>query len=99
MAKHLVLPDCQVRPGVSTDHLEWAGRYIVAKQRDVIVQIGDFADLPSLSGYEPKGSRSFEGRRYRDDIKAVRAGMSRLLGPLREYQKWTKESHKPRYEP
>src|SRR5690349_13283341 len=99
MPKHLIIPDCQIRPGVPTEHLEWCGKYIVDKQPDVIVQIGDFADMSSLNSYEPKGSKQFEGRRYKEDIKAVRSAMKKLLSPLREYQKWTVTSHKPRYEP
>jgi len=99
MSKHLFIPDTQVKPGVPTEHLEWAGHYIVDKQPDVVVMAGDFADMPSLSSYDAKGSKKFEGRRYDLDIKAARAGMKKLLEPLRDYQLWTKGSHKPRYEP
>jgi hypothetical protein len=80
---HLVIPDTQVKPGASTDHLEWIGRYIAVKRPDVIVMIGDFADMPSLSSYD-KGKKSFEGRRYMDDIMAARAGMERLTAPFRD---------------
>lgn len=78
MPSHLVLPDCQVRPGVPTQHLTWIGKYIAEKQPDVIVCIGDFADMPSLSSYD-KGRKSFEGRRYRKDIDAARRGMELLV--------------------
>jgi hypothetical protein len=98
VAKHLVIPDCQVKPGVPLDHLEWCGRYIVDKQPDVVICIGDFADMPSLCSYDT-GKKSFEGRRYKADIKAAQEGMNKLLTPLWEYDKWTKSSHKPRYRP
>src|SRR4051812_29162536 len=39
---HLVIPDCQVKPGVRTDHMDWIGNFIVEKKPDVIVNIGDF---------------------------------------------------------
>lgn len=97
--RHLVIPDCQVKPGVNTDHLEWLGCYIVKMKPDNIICIGDFADMPSLSSYEAKGSKEYEGKRYKEDIRAAKAGMKRLLDPLHKYQKWTVESHKPRYDP
>lgn len=66
----LVIPDCQVKPGVPLDHMSWIGKLIVDKKPDVIVNIGDFADIPSLSSYDV-GKKSFEGRRYVDDLEWV----------------------------
>ncbi len=77
----LVIPDGQIKPDVPTDHLADIGRYIADKRPDVIVNIGDFADMPSLSSYD-KGKRSFEGRRYRADIDSVKRGMDILMGPV-----------------
>lgn len=99
MSKHLVIPDCQVKPGIPLEHLSWCGKYIVDKKPDVVVCLGDFADMPSLSSYDSRGSKNFEGRRYAEDIAAVKLAMAKLLAPLRQYQKWTRQSHKPRYEP
>lgn len=78
---HLVVPDTQVKPGVSTDHLEWAGNYAAEKRPDVIVMIGDWFDMPSLSSYD-KGKLAFEGRRYVDDVKAGRRAMEKFLEPF-----------------
>jgi hypothetical protein len=80
----LVIPDSQVRPGDDLEFLRCIGRMIVAEKPDVVVHIGDFADMESLSSYD-KGKKSFEGRRYRADIEAAHAGMEALLGPLRDY--------------
>lgn len=79
--KHMIIPDVQVRPGVNTDHLEWIGRYAAEKRPDVIVQIGDFADLPSLSSYSV-GKAEAEGKRYKRDVAAVHAAMERLITPI-----------------
>jgi predicted MPP superfamily phosphohydrolase len=78
---HMVIPDTQVKPGVNIDHLEWAGNYASEKKPDVIVMIGDWFDMPSLSSYD-KGKMSFEGRRYVNDIKAGRNAMERFLKAL-----------------
>jgi hypothetical protein len=78
---HLILPDCQVKPGASIKHLSWAGQYAADKRPEVIVNLGDFADMPSLSSYD-KGKRAFEGRRYIKDVDAVKRGMEALLTPM-----------------
>ena len=77
----LVIPDVQAKSGVPLEHLDWIGRFIVDKRPDVIVQIGDFADLPSLSSYD-WGKKSFEGRRYKTDVESVIEAQGRLLHPL-----------------
>lgn len=96
--KHFVLPDCQVKPGHSTDYLEAIGAYIVDKKPDVIVNIGDFADMPSLSTYDI-GKKAFEGRRYRADIEAAKDGMERLLKPLNDFNTQAKKNGKKQYKP
>jgi hypothetical protein len=78
---HCVIPDCQVKPGESIAHMEWIGNYIVDKQPDVVICIGDFWDMPSLSSYD-KGKKSFEGRRYRKDIDAGNEAMDLMMTPL-----------------
>lgn len=96
--KILVIPDVQAKDGVSFDHLRWLGNYIVKKQPDTIIQIGDFADMPSLSSYD-KGKKSFEGRRYRKDIEASHVAMETLLKPLRTFQDRQKKNGKRVYRP
>lgn len=95
----LFIPDCQCKPGVPLEHLTWAGKAIVDYKPDVIVNAGDFADFPSLSSYETKGSKYFEGKRYKEDVEAAKTGMKMLLAPLREYQAKLKKGKKAPYEP
>lgn len=83
--KHLVIPDCQVKPGHSVEYLKWIGQYAAEKKPDVIVCIGDFADMPSLSSYDV-GKKSFEGRTYKADVKAVHNAMESLMRPIRDEQ-------------
>jgi len=96
--KHLFIPDVQSKDGVALDHLTHIGQYIVEKKPDVIVCIGDFADMPSLSSYD-KGKKSFEGRRYKKDIAAAREAMNLLLAPIKEYNKHQVELRKKQYKP
>lgn len=77
-----VIPDTQLRIGVPMEHLRWAGQYIADKQPDVIVCIGDFADMPSLGTHDKPGALSYEGQRYEKDIYAAKVGMEMLLDPI-----------------
>ena len=85
MSKIFILPDAQVKPNTPTDHLIHAGKWCAEKRPDVIVCLGDFADCESLSSYD-KGKKSFEGRRYTNDIAAAKAAMVDFLNPIREEQ-------------
>lgn len=97
--KILVIPDCQVKEGVPLEHLTWAGKAIVDYKPDVVVNLGDFADMPSLSSHDIKGSKYFEGLRYKKDIEAAKEAMKLLLAPLREAQKAQKASKHKVYKP
>ena len=67
---HLVIPDAHAEPDEDLRRFVWLGRLAAACRPDVIVCLGDWADMPSLSSYD-RGKRSFEGRRYVRDIEAA----------------------------
>jgi hypothetical protein len=81
----MVVPDTQVKAGDPIDHLTAAGKWAAEKRPDVIILIGDWADMPSLSSYDV-GKKSYEGRRYSDDVAASIAGMTAFMKPIREEQ-------------
>jgi hypothetical protein len=95
----LVVPDCQVKAGVPLEHLAWAGKAIVDYKPDVVVNMGDFADMPSLSTHDTKGSKYFEGLRYKTDIDVTKQAMDILLSPLRELQAKQKRNKEKQYRP
>lgn len=90
--KHLVIPDCQIRPDSPTDFLSWIGTYISEKKPDVIVNLGDFADMESLNYYD-KGKTSFEGRRYVKDINTSKRAMGILTSPFIHMKDYNPEMH------
>lgn len=71
---------------------------IVDLKPDEIWQIGDFADMPSLSSYD-KGKRSFEGRRYNDDVASAHDGLAKLFAPLFEHNNQQQRNKKVQYKP
>lgn len=82
---HFVIPDTQVKPGICMAYLDHVGAYMADKQPEVIVMIGDHADLPSLSSYD-KGTKKAEGKRLNEDFAAAIEGMRRLLRPIYDLQ-------------
>lgn len=81
-----------MRPGVPTDHIEWAAKYAAVKRPDVIVIAGDWYDMPSLSSYD-EGRLSSEGRRVSDDLDAGREALLRFETALRRH---SSRSYRPR---
>lgn len=98
MTRHIVIPDCQVKPGVDFRYLTATGKYIAEKKPDVIVCLGDFADMPSLSSYDV-GKKSFEGRRYTHDIEAAIEAMDCLMAPILREQVRLETNKKKRWNP
>ncbi len=94
----MVIPDCQVAPDSPINFLNAIGNYIVRIKPDVIVQLGDFADMQSLSTYD-QGTKAGEGARYELDIKAAKHAMDVLLEPMEKYNEGRKRSKKSLYKP
>ena len=85
---HIVIPDVQAKPGVPLEHLDWVGQYIAEKQPDVVVCIGDFADMEALSKYDV-GTIRGENKRLQKDLIVAREAMDRLVG------RWAGGDYKP----
>lgn len=96
--KHFIIPDVQVRPGQDFGFLNSIGEYILDQRPDVIVCLGDFFDMHSLSSYD-KGKKSGEGARIVEDIAAGKEAMRILLGPLTELQNKQKKHKIKQYRP
>ena len=89
-----VMADRQVKPGIDLDYLRWQGLYLAAEKPDVILDIGDFADMPSCSMHDAPGSKSFAAQNYKEDILAVHRGMKAFMTPILECM--SKTGWKPR---
>lgn len=80
--RHYIIPDTQIRPGDPLDHLDWIAKDIVRRKPDLIVMIGDWWDMPSMSSYSEPGSLEKENARIERDIRAGKEAMERLLAPI-----------------
>ena len=83
---HLICPDSHAHPDHRNDRYTWLGHLINDIKPDVVVDIGDWFDMPSLCSYD-KGLKSFEGRRYKRDIEAGLDAQERMFSVIRRQKK------------
>lgn len=88
----------QIMPGTPMDHCTWIGKYIIDRMPDKVINLGDFADMSSLSSYD-KGRKSMEGRRYKQDIAAAHEAMGMLMKPLNDYNDLKRKNKEKQYHP
>lgn len=94
----MVVPDCHVTPGVPNDRILWAGRMALDLRPDVIINLGDFADMEALCSYD-RGKKDFEGRRYKSDIAHTREALKLFNQPIDEYNASRISNKKAQYKP
>lgn len=82
----LVISDQHAHPDHNNDRADWLGRYIADTKPDVVVNLGDAADMPSLSAFD-KGKASFHGNSYQKDIEAHLDFQERLWAPMKAAKK------------
>lgn len=81
----LILPDSHSRPEVSIRRFQWLARYLFDNPPDVLLCLGDLADMPSLSSYDGsiltgtgRKKASFNNRRIHADFAAANAAIEAL---------------------
>jgi len=94
----LVIPDCHTAPEYDNDRFTALGNYIVVKQPSIIVCLGDFGDMPSLSSYD-KGTKGFEGRRYSKDVDSVLDAQEKLFAPIKKLNESKRKRKEKQYKP
>jgi hypothetical protein len=88
---YLVIPDPHSHPNHSNDRADWIGKFILDRKPDVVVNMGDTWDLPSLSSFD-KGKASFNGANYEKDMNAGLDFQDRMWHPMKASKK--KQPHK-----
>ena len=95
---HLIIGDSHAKPDVDNNRFKALGGLILERQPDVIIDIGDSADMPSLCHYDI-GTKRAEGRRYADDIAAYHDSQRKLFREINKYNnthtRWKKKTYKP----
>jgi len=97
--RHLIIPDVQIKPGDDTTHLTWAANAILKYRPDVIVVLGDWWDMPSLSTHDGPGSKEAEGARVQNDIDAGIQAWDDFWHPIEIEQLRVASNRKKQYRP
>jgi len=66
---HLIIPDQHAHPDYNNDRADWIGKLMLDVKPDVVINMGDAADMASLSHFD-KGLASFHGNTYSRDIES-----------------------------
>ena len=83
---HLIVHDPHAHPEYSNVRADYLAKLIKDVRPDVVINMGDAADMPSLSSYD-KGTKGFEGRNYRKDINAHLEFQDRMWAPVKRSKK------------
>ena len=76
--KHiLVIPDAHAHPDYDNDRFDVLGDYIARHRPDMVMSIGDWADMASICEHSSK--LSLEGKRYPDDCESVVDSQERMF--------------------
>lgn len=86
MANHLVIPDAHAHPDYHNNRFNWLGKLVADVKPDVVVCLGDWADMPSLCSYD-KGTKGYEGRRYVKDLAAAHDAQERFFHEIKKHKK------------
>lgn len=84
----LVVPDQHAHYKHHNDRADWLAQLTIDIKPDVVINMGDAADMPSLSDYD-KGKRSFQDKSYKKDIEAHLEFQDRWWSPVRATKKKT----------
>jgi len=94
----LIIPDAHAAPGYDNERFTAAGQYLMRERPEHVVCLGDWADLPSLSSYD-KGTKGFEGRRYKKDVISAIEAQEKFFAPLRKFNEQKRKNKERQYKP
>ena len=86
MSTHLVIPDQHAHPDFHNKRADWLGHLINDIKPDVVINLGDTADMPSLSSYD-KGTKGFIGRNYKKDVESAAEFEDRMWSIVKKAKK------------
>lgn len=86
MTTHLIIPDSHAHPDFHNKRFTWLGKLVRDIKPDVVFNMGDWADMPSLCSYD-KGTQGYEGRRYKQDVECAIDAQDRFFHEIKKAKK------------
>jgi hypothetical protein len=72
-----VIGDCHIEPGQDLSRFKWFARHVAETKPDRVIQIGDLADLHSVSGHEKPGSAQQKAKpSFQQDLEATEEALA-----------------------
>ena len=87
---HLLIGDGHAKPSVPNDRFDWLGRMVLELQPDVVIDMGDGHDMPSLCFFE-----DYVHATYREDIRAGHDAYERVREPTLAYNRVKGNRYRP----
>lgn len=87
MKNILVIPDSHATHGFNNRRYEWLGHLVNDLKPDVVVDIGDWWDFPSLSSYESSARKAYEQKSYQKDLEAGLDAQDRMMSIIRKQKR------------
>ncbi len=85
MSTHLVIPDSHAHPDYNNDRFTWLGKLITDIKPDVVIDIGDMFDYPSLCDHS--SATELENARYLADTNAGLDAEERIEHEIKKAKK------------
>lgn len=86
MSTHLIISDPHASPKHNNNRALWLGHLINDLKPDVVINIGDSAEMASLASYD-RGTKLFQGRTYRADIDSHLDFQEKLWSVVKKQKK------------
>lgn len=86
MTTHLIVPDQHAHPAFNNDRADWIGKLILELKPDVVINMGDAADMASLSKFD-KGTGAFGSSSYAADMESHLNFQDRMWTPMKRSKK------------
>lgn len=83
---YLIVPDQHAVPYSNNRRADYLAQLTIDLRPDVVINMGDAADMESLSSYD-KGKRSFQGKSYKGDIDSHLDFQERWWEPVKRTKK------------
>lgn len=88
MSKTAVVFSCaHADPSVSNERFDWLGKFIYDLKPDMVIDLGDGADMRSLNSYDTRYPQRIVSQSYEKDINSYVDSQERLRHPFRHHRK------------
>jgi hypothetical protein len=88
MSKTTVVFSCShVTPEVPNDRFTWLGKFLYDLKPDMVIDLGDGADMKSLNSYDTRYPQAIVAQSYEKDIESYNDAQERLRWQFRNHKK------------